>query len=29
MTRFEQTGEAWMSDPAWIVANDVLSRVRG
>lgn len=29
MTRFEQTGEAWMSDPAWIAANDALSRVRG
>jgi len=29
MSRFEQTGEAWMSDPAWIAANEVLSRVRG
>jgi len=29
MTRFEQTGEAWMSDPAWIAANEALSRVRG
>jgi len=28
MIRFEQTGEAWMSDPAWIAAHEALSRVR-
>jgi hypothetical protein len=29
MSRFEQTGEAWMSDPAWIAASEALRQARG
>jgi hypothetical protein len=28
ITRFEQTGEAWMSDPAWIAAREALHHAR-
>jgi hypothetical protein len=28
MSRFEQTGEAWMSDPAWIAASEALNHAR-